>query len=232
MTETRPDDASRRVPAARVLLVDDQAMIRVGLRTILDASPGFDVVGDVGDGLAALAFLAAEPVDLVLMDIRMPGIDGVETTRRIRETIPAEQTRIVVLTTFEQDATVLSALRAGANGFLGKGVGPTALVDGLSEVLAGGGTLSAAASAALIGHVATTPESTVDEATARRFDALTSRERDVVIAIAAGKDNDAIAAEFFVSPFTVKTHASRAMIKVGARDRAQLVALAYQAGLA
>ncbi|PZE64252.1 response regulator transcription factor [Curtobacterium sp. MCBD17_021] len=215
----------------RVLLVDDQEMIRLGLRTIIDAHHDFAVVGEAADGFAALTFLNDQDVDLILMDVRMPGIDGVETTRRIRERIPSEQTRIVVLTTFEHDDTVLAALRAGANGFLGKGVGPAELIASLQEVTAGGGVLSAAASAALIGHVTDGPERIIDADLADRFTALTARERDVVLSIAAGHDNDTIAAELFVSPFTVKTHASRAMAKVGARDRAQLVAYAYQAGL-
>lgn len=120
-----------------VLLVDDQEMIRLGLRTIIDAHPDFTVVGEAADGFAALTFLNDHDVDLILMDVRMPGIDGVETTRRIRERIPSEQTRIVVLTTFEHDDTVLAALRAGANGFLGKGVGPAELIVSLQEVIAG-----------------------------------------------------------------------------------------------
>jgi DNA-binding NarL/FixJ family response regulator len=215
-----------------ILIVDDQEMIRVGLKAILQTHPDFDVVGDVGDGLSAVRFLRDQPVDVILMDIRMPGVDGVEATRRIRQTHPAEQTRIIILTTFEQDETVLAALRAGANGFLSKAVGPTELVAGIDEVAAGGGALSAAAAAALIGHVSDQPAVTVDAAMATRFDALTPRERDVVVAIASGMDNSQIAAEMFVSPYTVKTHANRAMTKVGARDRAQLVAFAYRAGLA
>ena len=216
---------------ARILIVDDQEMIRVGLRTILEAQPHYEVVAALGDGLQAITFLEDHPVDVVLMDIRMPGIDGVEATRRIRQTHPAEQTRIVILTTFEQDETVIAALRSGANGFLGKSVGPAELVAGIDEVAAGGGALSAAATAALIGHVSEQPAVSVDKEIAMRFTALTPRERDVVLAVASGLDNNAIAAEMFVSPFTVKTHANRAMAKVGARDRAQLVAFAYQAGL-
>ncbi|GAA0980457.1 response regulator transcription factor [Acrocarpospora macrocephala] len=216
----------------RILIVDDQEMIRIGLRTILGTHPGFDVVGDVGDGLEAVRFVREQPVDVVLMDIRMPGVDGVEATRRIRETHPAERTRIVILTTFEEDETVLAALRAGANGFLSKAAGPAELTAGINEVAAGGGALSAAAAAALIGHVTEQPAVTVDAAMADRFAALTPRERDVVSAIASGLDNDQIAATMFISPYTVKTHANRAMAKVGARDRAQLVAFAYRAGIA
>ena len=215
-----------------ILIADDQEMIRLGLRTMLQAHPGFEVAGMVGDGLAAVRFLAERPVDVVLMDIRMPGVDGVEATRRIRQTCPAEQTRIIILTTFEQDENVLAALRAGANGFLSKAVGPAELIASIDEVAAGGGALSAAATAALIGHVAEQPAVTVDAAMAARFTALTPRERDVVLAIASGLDYERIAATMVVSPYTVKTHANRAMTKVGAHDRAQLVAFAYRAGIA
>nr|WP_314841438.1 response regulator transcription factor [uncultured Microbacterium sp.] len=215
-----------------VLIVDDQEMIRVGLRAILDARDGIDVVDAVGDGLAAIDLLAARSVDVVLMDIRMPGIDGVKATRRIREMHTPEEVKIVVLTTFDHDANVLAALRAGANGFLSKGVGPTELAAGIEEVAAGGGALSAAAAAVLIGHVAEERVIEIDHALAKRFTLLTPRELDVVCAAARGLDNERIGREMFVSPFTVKTHANRAMTKLGARDRAQLVAFAYQAGIA
>ncbi|MGC5170670.1 response regulator transcription factor [Microbacterium sp. DT81.1] len=215
----------------RVLLVDDQEMIRVGLRAILEASSGIEVIADVGDGFQAIDLLQREDVDVVMMDIRMPGIDGVETTRRIRAFAPPEDVRVIVLTTFDNDANVFAALRAGANGFLSKGVSPSELVAGIEEVSAGGGTLSAAAAAALIDHVAAEQPRQVDAVMADRFRALTPRERDVVIAAASGLDNAAIAKDMFVSPFTVKTHANRAMTKVGARDRAQLVVFAFQAGL-
>lgn len=214
----------------RVLIVDDQEMIRAGLRTILEAQDDIEVVGDVGDGFQALAVLSERDVDVVLMDIRMPGIDGVETTRRIRATHSPEQLRIIILTTFEHDENVFAALRAGANGFLGKAVGPAELAAGIAEVAAGGGALSPAAASALIGHVAE-ERVVVDPVFVDRFSTLTPREREVVVAIATGQSNEEIAALTFVSPFTVKTHANRAMMKVGARDRAQLVAFAYRAGL-
>lgn len=214
-----------------ILLVDDQAMIRVGLRTILDSQDDLTVVGEAGDGFEALEALRTTPVDVVLLDIRMPGIDGVETTRRIRATFTAEQTRIIILTTFEHDDIVVAALRAGANGFLGKTVGPSEPRRRIREVVLGGGALSAAAQAAVISQVAAQPARTVDPDVLARFDALTPRERDVVVAIAHGADNEEIGRTMFVSPFTVKTHANRAMAKLGARDRAQLVSLAYRAGL-
>ena len=216
----------------RILIADDQEMIRLGLRTMLEAHEGFEVVGEVGDGLAAVRFLAGQPADVVLMDIRMPGVDGVAATRRIRTTVPAERTRIIILTTFEHDENVLAALRAGASGFLSKGVGPRELVAAIDEVTAGGGALSSAAAKALIGHVNEQPAVTVDAAAAARFTAVTAKETEVVRALASGLDYEQIAARTFVSPYTVKTHANRAMTKVGARDRAQLVAFTYRAGIA
>ncbi len=217
----------------RVMLVEDQEMIRFGLRTIIDAHPDLSVVAESPDGLHALRALEAgeSHVDVILMDLRMPGIDGVETTRRIRRSHPPEDVRIVVLTTFDQDQNVLAALRAGADGFLSKGVGPAELTAGILDVAAGGGTLSAAAAAAIIDHVATDAGVPPDETARQLLAALTAREREVVEAVVQGLDNQQIAEQLFVSPFTVKTHVNRAMTKVGARDRAQLVSLAVRAGL-
>jgi DNA-binding NarL/FixJ family response regulator len=215
----------------RILIVDDQDDMRAGIRAMLLLDPSLVVVGDLSDGLQVVPFLRGHPVDLVLMDIRMPGIDGVETTRRIRTEHPPETLRVIVLTTFDQDEIVLAALRAGANGFLSKTVSPTELVAGIIEVVGGGGALSAAATAALIGHMTDSPPPVVDRDLLRRFGALTPRERDVVVLVASGLSNDEIAAQMFVSPLTVKTHAVRAMTKVGARDRAQLVSFTFRAGL-
>jgi DNA-binding NarL/FixJ family response regulator len=215
----------------KIMLVDDQEMIRAGLRSILRTQEDLEVVCEAGDGLDAARLVDENDVDVVLMDLRMPGIDGVEATRRIRAAHPAERVRIIVLTTFDEEKNVLAALRAGANGFLSKGVGPSELAAGIREVAAGGGALSSAAAAVLIGSVAEERKPVVDESMVDRFSSLTPRERDVVAAIATGLDNAQIAAQMFVSPFTVKTHANRAMAKVGARDRAQLVTFAYQAGL-
>ena len=214
----------------QILIVDDQADIRAGIRVMLRFDPALVVAGDLSDGLQVLPFLRSNRVDLVLMDIRMPGIDGVEATRRIRTEWPSETLRIIVLTTFDQDEIVLAALRAGANGFLSKTVSPAELVAGITEVVAGGGALSAAATAALIGHMSDSPPP-ADRELLRRFDALTPRERDVILLVAGGLSNDEIAAQMFVSPLTVKTHAVRAMTKVGARDRAQLVSFTVRAGL-
>ncbi|WP_134738778.1 response regulator transcription factor [Nocardioides sp. 503] len=215
----------------RILIVDDQDEMRAGIRSMLRLDPTLVVAGDLSDGLQVAAFLREHPVDLVLMDIRMPGIDGVEATRRIRAEHTSEDVRVIVLTTFDQDEIVLAALRAGANGFLSKTVSPAELVAGIAEVVAGGGTLSAVATAALIGHMTDSPPPVIDQDLVRLFTALTPRERDVVVLIASGLGNDEIAAQLFVSPFTVKTHAVRAMTKVGARDRAQLVSFAFRAGL-
>lgn len=215
----------------RILIVDDQDDMRAGVRAMLGLDPSLDVVADVADGLQVMGLLRQQPVDLVLMDIRMPGIDGVEATRRIRAEYASRDVRVIVLTTFDEDDIVLAALHAGANGFLSKTVSPKELVDGIAEVMAGGGALSAAATAALIGHVADNPRPPVDRELLRRFDALTPRERDVTVLVASGLGNDEIAAKLSVSPFTAKTHAVRAMTKLGARDRAQLVSFTVQAGL-
>ncbi len=215
----------------RIMIVDDQEMIRLGLRGILAAQQDIDVVADAGDGLQALALLETQEVDVVLMDLRMPGIDGVETTRRIREKFTPEQLRILVFTTFDNDENVFAALKAGANGFLSKGASPAELVAGIQDVATGGGALSATASAALIGHVAQSQHRPVAPEQSAQLELLTARERDVVVAIAQGLDNQQIADQMFISPYTVKTHANRAMNKLGARDRAQLVSFAYQAGI-
>lgn len=216
----------------RVFIVDDQEMIRAGIRTILGVADDITVVGEAADALTGLAELAQIDVDVVLMDIRMPGVDGVEATRRLRSIRGTEEVKIIVLTTFEQDEHVLAALRAGANGFLGKGVGPAELAAGIREVAAGGGVLTAAAAHAVIGQIAGQRHRDIDSELARRFDALTPRELDVVRAACLGKSNADIAGDLFLSSLTVKTHVNRAMAKVGARDRSQLIAFAFAAGVA
>ncbi|MHA6523607.1 response regulator transcription factor [Tessaracoccus sp. G1721] len=213
----------------KVAIVDDQDMIRVGLRTILEAQPGLEVVAEAGDGLSAVRLVGNADIDVVLMDIRMPGIDGVEAIRRIRAEHGSAGPRIIILTTFDQDEYVIAGLRAGANGFLSKGVSPTELADGIRDVVAGGGVLSAAAAAALIGSLAE-PVVQTDPKMVALFGQLTAREREIVEAIVAGGGYTDIARTLFLSPHTVKTHANRAMNKVGAHDRAQLVSYAYRAG--
>ena len=214
----------------RILIVDDQDDMRAGIRAMLLPDPNLAVVGDLSDALQVPTFLRDTAVDVVLMDIRMPGIDGVEATRRIRKNYPPQSLRVIVLTTFDQDEIVLAALRAGANGFLSKTVSPGELVAGITEVASGGGALSAAATAALIGHMTDSPPPVPDKHLLRLFDALTPREREVVVLVARGLSNHEIAAQLFLSPLTVKTHAVRAMTKVSARDRAQLVSFAFRAG--
>lgn len=215
----------------RVMLVDDQELIRTGLRTIVDSHDELTVVAEAADGYAATSLLETTEVDVVLMDIRMPGIDGVETTKRIRATRTPAQLRILVLTTFDQDENVLAALRAGADGFLSKGAGPAELTTGILRVTLGEHALSANAVHALVDHVTDGMNRPADPAVAALFSALTPRELDVVEAIVRGSSNADIATEMFLSPYTVKTHANRAMMKVGAHDRAQLVSLAVQAGI-
>ena len=215
----------------RVMIVDDQEMIREGLRTIVGAHPDLQVAAVAGDGLEALKALESTPVDVVLMDIRMPGIDGVEATRRIRAGRSSAEVRICVLTTFDNDENVLRALKAGADGFLSKGAGPVELTQGILDVARGGAALSPTAVSAVVTHVAEDTSVPTDAEAVALFAGLTAREREVVEAIVTGLDNQQIAERMFVSPFTVKTHANRAMTKVGARDRAQLVSMAVRAGM-
>lgn len=214
----------------KVAIVDDQDVIRVGLRTILEAQPDLEIVAEAGDGLAAVKLIESAEIDVVLMDIRMPGIDGVEAIRRIRAAHGPDAPRIIILTTFDQDEYVLAGLRAGANGFLSKGVSPTELAEAIHDVIAGGGALSASAAATLIGSFTAQPTVHTDPKMVDRFGQLTAREREIVEAIVAGGGYNEIAKELFLSPHTVKTHANRAMTKVGAHDRAQLVSYAYLAG--
>lgn len=215
----------------RVMIVEDQDIVRTGLRTIVEHQPDLEVVAEAPDGFAALAAWEAARPDIVLMDIQMPGIDGVEVTRRIRATATDWRVRILVLTTFEKDENVVNALRAGADGFLGKGAAPTEIVDSIRSVAAGGHALSNTALGSVIGHVVEERRAPGDPEMLQRFTTLTPRERQIVEALVKGNDGDSIARHFFLSPFTVKTHMHRAMAKVGARDRAQLVTFAVRAGI-
>lgn len=214
-----------------VVLVDDQEVIRVGLRAILSDRPDIEVVGEVGDGLSAVRIVAELSPDVVLMDLRMPGIDGVEATRRIRTGHPEQVVRILVLTTFDQDANVLAALRAGADGFLSKGASPAELVDGILRVARGEHALSGSAVNAVVAHVSVTPGISVDAEAARLVDELTAREREVVTYLVQGLTNREIAEALCLSPLTVKTHVNHAMVKLFVRDRAQLVTVAVRAGI-
>jgi len=213
----------------RVLLADDQALIRAGFRVLIDSAPDLEVVGEAGNGHEALALLRTTRADVVLMDVRMPELDGLETTSRISADEDLAGVRVLVLTTFEIDDHVAKAIRAGASGFLGKGVEPPDLLAAIRTVAAGDALLSPKATKALISRFLS--QSTTNETTPAQLAVLTQREREVVALVAHGLSNDDIAARLVVSPLTAKTHVNRAMMKLHARDRAQLVVIAYQTGL-
>ncbi|MEU4240549.1 response regulator transcription factor [Actinoplanes sp. NPDC026619] len=216
----------------RVLLADDQALIRAGYKLILDGKPGIDVVGEACDGAEAVDLARSTRADVVLMDIRMPAMDGLEATRRIVADEDLDGVRILVLTTFENEDNVVRALRAGASGFLGKNVEPDDLVHAVRTVAAGESLLSAAATHSLICRFLSRPElEPLPEPDLGRLAALTDREREILVLVAHGLSNEEIAERLHVSPLTAKTHVNRAMTKLGVRDRAQLVVLAYQRGI-
>ncbi|KJY31168.1 MULTISPECIES: response regulator transcription factor [unclassified Streptomyces] len=216
----------------RVLLADDQALLRGAFRVLIDAEDDMEVVGEAADGREAVELTRATRPDVVLMDIRMPGVDGLSATAAICGDPDLAGTRVLILTTFEIDEYVAQALRAGAGGFLGKDAEPTELLAALRRVAAGEPLLSAAATRAVIDRLLAQPEPDRAPAAApERLAALTAREREVMAMAATGLSNEEIAGRMYVSPFTVRTHIHRAMAKLDARDRAQLVALAYQTGL-
>ncbi|GIF66421.1 DNA-binding response regulator [Asanoa ishikariensis] len=212
-----------------VLLADDQALVRAGFRALLDAEADITVVAEAGDGLAAVRAAATSRPDVVLMDIRMPGVDGLEATRRITTDPALSATRIVILTTFELDEYLFEALRVGASGFLVKDTEPVELIRGVRAVAAGDALLSPGVTRRLIAEFASRDRRAVPPLPPPNQ--LTDREREVVALVGAGLSNDEIAAHLVVSPATAKTHVSRAMVKLSARDRAQLVVYAYEAGL-
>ena len=214
----------------RVLLVDDQDLVRLGLRTLLDAEDGFQVAGEAADGLAALEVAAATVPDVVLMDIRMPGVDGIEATRRLAARPELAGTRVIVLTTFERDEYVFEALRAGASGFLLKDTPPARLLEAIRTVADGGSLLAPSVTRTLIAEFVA--EERRPTAPHPQLGELTTREREVVGLVAEGLSNQEIAERLVLSPATARTHVSRAMVKLGARDRAQLVVFAYRSGLA
>ena len=214
----------------RVLLADDQKLILGGYRVLIDTADDLVVVGEATTGAQAVALARETRADVVLMDIRMPELDGIEATRRITADEDLAGVRVLILTTFEIDENVLRALRAGASGFLGKGVEPADLLEGIRTVARGDSLLSSRATRMLITQFLDQPEPMPGAATAP-LEALTEREREIVALVGEGLSNDEIAGRLFVSPFTVKTHISRAMTKLGARDRAQLVMIAFRTGL-
>ncbi|MFI6154949.1 response regulator [Kitasatospora sp. NPDC051170] len=214
----------------RVLLADDQALLRGAFRVLIDAEDDMEVVGEAADGREAVELARATRPDLVLMDIRMPGADGLGATAAICGDEELSGTRVLILTTFEIDEYVAQALRAGAGGFLGKGAAPEELLAAVRTVAAGDALLSPAATRAVIDQFLAQPDLAA-AAPAERLAVLTAREREVMSMAATGLTNEEIAERMFVSPFTVRTHIHRAMSKLDARDRAQLVAIAYQSGL-
>jgi DNA-binding NarL/FixJ family response regulator len=212
----------------RVLLADDQALVRAGFRALLDAQDDIEVVGEAGDGEEAARLASGLVPDVVLMDIRMPGVDGLAATRMIAENPRLEAVRIVILTTFELDEYVFEAIRSGASGFLVKDTEPVELIRGVRAVAAGDALLSPGVTRRLIGEFAARAKPARPVGT---LDPLTEREREVMALVAGGLSNEEIADRLVVSPATAKTHVSRAMVKLGVRDRAQLVVLAYESGL-
>ncbi|GAA3662972.1 response regulator [Microbacterium marinilacus] len=211
-----------------VLVVDDQALIRQAVTDILDGEADMTVVGQAVDGAEGVALTAALRPDIVLMDIRMPGLDGIAATGLICGGAAADETRVLILTTFEEDDYVVAAMRAGASGFIGKGAEPEDIVRAVRAVHAGDSLLSATATRALIArHV----EPVAPALSAERLEGLTDREREVLLLVARGRTNQEIADGLVISPHTAKTHVNRIMTKLHAHDRAQLVIAAYETGL-
>jgi DNA-binding NarL/FixJ family response regulator len=219
----------------KVVIADDQALIRGGFRALLESAHDIEVVAEAADGEEAVRAAREHQADVVLMDIRMPVVDGLEATRRISGDQSLAGVKVLVVTTFETDDYVYEALRAGASGFLLKDTEPAELLQAVRVVARGEALLSPSVTRRLIADIAgrATPASgaRVRRAPAHLLDSLTEREREVVALVAQGLSNDEIASKLYLSPLTAKTHVSRAMSKLGARDRAQLVVLAYETGL-
>ncbi|MDX2530550.1 response regulator [Streptomyces europaeiscabiei] len=212
----------------RVLLADDQALVRAGFKALLDAQPDIEVTGEAADGEEALRRVRELRPDVVLMDIRMPLLDGLAATRRITDDPGLAQVRVVMLTTFELDEYVFEAIRSGASGFLVKDTEPDELVRAVRAVVEGDALLSPGVTRRLISEFAARSK---EPAAVASLAGLTEREREVMALVGIGLTNDEIARRLVVSPLTAKTHVSRTMVKLGARDRAQLVVLAYESGL-
>jgi DNA-binding NarL/FixJ family response regulator len=214
----------------RVVLADDQQMVRAGFRMVIDSQPDLTVVGEAGDGAAAVELLRRTPADVVLMDVRMPGTDGIEATRQV--TALPEPPRVVVLTTFDLDEYVVAAIGAGASGFLLKDAPPEEMLAAVRTVHAGDSVIAASSTRRLLQHVAPMLRGAASSSPAgRELTDLTPREREVLELMALGASNTEIAERFVVSEATVKTHVGRVLAKTGSRDRVQAVVLAYRTGL-
>ncbi len=212
----------------RVLLADDQALVRAGFKSLLDAQRDIEVVGEASSGEEAVRLATDLTPDVVLMDIRMPGMDGLAATRQIAADSRLADVRVVILTTFGLDEYVFEAIRSGASGFLVKDTAPDELLQAVRVVAGGEALLSPSITRRLIEEFAAHAK---EPQPTEGLEQLTAREREVMALVAAGLSNDEIAGRLFVSPATAKTHVSRAMVKLGARDRAQLVVIAYESGL-
>jgi DNA-binding NarL/FixJ family response regulator len=227
--QPRPTSPDR--PPVRVLLADDQALLRQTFRILIAATPGMEVVGEAADGSEAVQLTRVHHPDVVVMDIRMPGTDGLAATEAICADSDLAGTRILILTTFETDEYVARALRAGASGFLGKTASTDDLLAGIRTIAAGDSLLSPQATRALISRFLASPEPGSHPESSDNLTDLTAREREVMALAAEGYSNDEIAAKLYLSTHTVRTHIHRTMMKLHARDRAQLVVIAYQTGL-
>lgn len=213
----------------RVALADDQPLVREGLGTIVGRADGMELVGVAENGREAVHLAASTQPDVFLMDVRMPLVDGIEATRLIRSDPKTESVRVLILTTFDLDEYVYSALQAGASGFLLKDVGPEALIEGIGVVADGESLLAPSVTTRLVAEFAKRRVSPIVDEGVLKF--LTDREREVLSLVGRGLSNHEIADQLFVSPATVKTHVGRALMKLNARDRAQLVVIAYETGL-
>ncbi|MGL5824828.1 MAG: response regulator [Nocardioides sp.] len=212
-----------------VLLVDDEELVRSGFKLLLELEDGIEVVGEATNGADAVTQVRATRPDVIVMDIRMPGVDGIRATAEIAGTVGLEGSRILILTTYETDAYVYEALEAGASGFLLKDAGPAELLHAIRVIAAGEALLAPRITRRLIGQV--TASRKAHAAAEERLAVLTQREREVLALVGRGLNNSEIGAELFLSPATARTHVSNAIGKLGARDRAQLVVVAYETGL-
>ncbi|WP_402466845.1 response regulator [Isoptericola aurantiacus] len=213
----------------RVALVDDQELVRAGFRMVIESQPDLTVVVEASDGEQALRLLAGRAVDVVLMDVRMPTMDGLTATARLTAT--ADHPRVVVLTTFDLDEYVLEAIRAGASGFLLKDAPPEEMLAAVRTVHRGDAVIAPSSTRRLLEHLVTVLPDAAAEPRREALAALTDREREVLVLMARGRSNSEIAAELFVAEATVKTHVGRVLAKLGARDRVQAVVAAYETGL-